>query len=142
MLLVQGPHLENHLDKVGTAQQRDLKKLGSSSSPYRWSCVLLLVTKSALTNILSNLGLKIYPMDILAEVYQNICPGMIIAAPFVIAKTRSNQSTCQCHSLTSSQLTLLPPRVLKSILYLCIFIPVLPLGSSEPFFFLDSIYMC
>ena len=28
------------------------------------------------------------------------------------------------------------PRVLKSILYVSIFIPVLPLGSSEPFFFL------
>ena len=42
---------------------------------------------------------------------------------------------CPCHSLTSSQLTLPPPRVLKSILYVCIFIPVLPLGSSEPFFF-------
>ena len=35
-----------------------------------------------------------------------------------------------------------PRRVLKSILYVCVFIPVLPLGSSEPFFFfLDSIYM-
>ena len=37
------------------------------------------------------------------------------------------------------------PRVLKSILYVCVFIPVLPLGSSELFFyffFLDSIYMC
>ena len=41
---------------------------------------------------------------------------------------------CPCHSLTSSQLTLHPPHVLKSILYICIFIPVLPLGSSEPFF--------
>ena len=35
-----------------------------------------------------------------------------------------------CHSLTSSQLTLPPPRVLESILYVCFFIPVLPLGSS------------
>ena len=26
--------------------------------------------------------------------------------------------------------------------YVCVFIPVLPLCSSEPFFFLDSIYMC
>ena len=43
--------------------------------------------------------------------------------------------TCPCHSLTSSQLTLPPPCVLKSILYICVFIPVLPLGSSEPFFF-------
>ena len=42
---------------------------------------------------------------------------------------------CQCHSLTSSQLPLPPPRVLKSILYVC-FIPVLPLVSSEPFSFL------
>ena len=47
-----------------------------------------------------------------------------------------------CHSLTSSQLTLPTPHVLKSILYVCVFIPVLLLGSSEPFFFLDSIYMC
>ena len=50
---------------------------------------------------------------------------------------------CAYHSLTSSELTLRPPRVLKSILNVCVFIPVLPLGSSEPFFFfLDSIYMC
>ena len=33
---------------------------------------------------------------------------------------------CPCHSLTSSQLTLPPTRVLKSILYICISIPVLP----------------
>ena len=31
--------------------------------------------------------------------------------------------------------SLAPPHVLKSILYACVFIPVLPLGSSEPFFF-------
>ena len=48
-----------------------------------------------------------------------------------------------CHSLTSSQLTLPRPHVLKSILYVCVFILTLPLGSSEHFFFfLDSIYMC
>ena len=47
---------------------------------------------------------------------------------------------CQCYSLTSSQLTLPPPCVLKSILYVCIFIPVLPLDSSELFFF-NSIYI-
>ena len=49
-----------------------------------------------------------------------------------------------CNSLTLSQLTLLLPRVHKSILYICIIIPVLPLGSSEPFFvlFLGSLYMC
>ena len=34
-----------------------------------------------------------------------------------------------------------PSRVLRSILYVCVFISVLPLGSSEPIF-LDSIYMC
>ena len=38
-------------------------------------------------------------------------------------------------TLSSSQLTLPSPRVLKSILYVCVFISVLPLGSSEPFFF-------
>ena len=42
---------------------------------------------------------------------------------------------CPCHSLTLSQLTFPPPCVLKSILYFCVFIPVLPLGFSEPFFF-------
>ena len=47
---------------------------------------------------------------------------------------------CQCHSLTSSQLTLPPPHVLNSILYIYIFIPVLPLGSSELFFFQFHIY--
>ena len=51
---------------------------------------------------------------------------------------------CQCYSLTSSQLNLPPAHILKSILYACIFIPVLPLGSSQTlfFFFLDSVYMC
>ena len=54
------------------------------------------------------------------------------------------QYICPYHSLTSPQLTLPPPCVLKSILYVCIFIPLLPLASSESFFFffLDSIYMC
>ena len=47
---------------------------------------------------------------------------------------------CPCHSLTSSQLTLPTPHVLKSILYICVFIPVLPLGSSEPFFKIP--YIC
>ena len=41
-------------------------------------------------------------------------------------------------SLTSSQLPVPPPCVLKSILYVCVFIPVLPLGSSELFLF----YVC
>ena len=42
---------------------------------------------------------------------------------------------CQCHSLALSKLTRTPPCVLKSILYFCVFIPVLPLGSSEQCFF-------
>ena len=48
---------------------------------------------------------------------------------------------CPCHSLTLSQLTLPPPRVLKSILYVSISIPVLPLGCSEPFSF-QIPYIC
>ena len=44
-----------------------------------------------------------------------------------------------CYSVTSSQLTLPPPCVLKSILYVCVFIPVLPLGSSETFWFFFQI---
>ena len=32
------------------------------------------------------------------------------------------------------------PRVLKSILYVCVFIPALPLGSSVPFFFRFHMY--
>ena len=47
---------------------------------------------------------------------------------------------CQCYSLTSSQLTLHPSHVLKSVLYVCIFIPVLPLGFSEPFFLKEFLY--
>ena len=42
---------------------------------------------------------------------------------------------CPCHSLTSSQLPLLHPSLLRSILYICVFIPILPLGSSESFLF-------
>ena len=42
---------------------------------------------------------------------------------------------CPCHSLTSSQLPFPLPRVLKSILYVYVIIPVLPLGSSEQFSF-------
>ena len=49
---------------------------------------------------------------------------------------------CSCHSLTPSQLTLPPPHVLKSILYVCIFIPVLPLGSSELLFVCFFYRMC
>ena len=48
---------------------------------------------------------------------------------------------CPCHSLTSSQLTLPTPRVLKYILYVCVSTPVLPLGSSGPFFF-QIPYIC
>ena len=48
---------------------------------------------------------------------------------------------CQCYSLTLSQLTLAPPCFPKAILNVCVFIPVLPLRSSEHFF-LDSIYIC
>ena len=48
---------------------------------------------------------------------------------------------CPCHSLTSSQLSLPTPRVLKSIFYGCVFIPVLHLGSSEQLYFFP-IYMC
>ena len=49
---------------------------------------------------------------------------------------------CPCYSLTLFQLSLPPPRVLKSILYVCVFITVLPLGSSEPFFFFKIPYIC
>ena len=45
---------------------------------------------------------------------------------------------CQCNSLTSSQLPLPPPRVLKSILYVSVFIPVLPLCIYGIYFFLLS----
>ena len=48
---------------------------------------------------------------------------------------------CPRHPLASSQLPLPLPHVLKSILYVCIFIPVLPLGSSEHFFF-QIPYIC
>ena len=43
---------------------------------------------------------------------------------------------CPCHSLTSSQLTLPSPRVLKSILYVCVVIPLqrLLLGMDTSFY--------
>ena len=65
----------------------------------------------------------------------------VLCSCFQLSILHSVVYICQCYSLTSSQLTLPSPRVLKSTLYVCIFIPVLPLGSSGPFF-LDSIYMC
>ena len=42
---------------------------------------------------------------------------------------------CIYMSMLCSHFVPASPRVLKSILYICVFIPVLPLGSSEPFFF-------
>ena len=45
---------------------------------------------------------------------------------------------CQSYSPASSQLTLPHPRVLKSILYICIVILVLRLGSSEFFFWFHT----
>ena len=61
--------------------------------------------------------------------------------PLAIYFTFGSVYISPCHSLTSSQLTFPPPHVLKSILYVCVFIPVLPLGSSEPFFFRFHIYV-
>ena len=46
---------------------------------------------------------------------------------------------CQCYSLTTS-LSPLPPCVLKSILYICVFIPALSLCLSVPFFKIP--YIC
>ena len=42
---------------------------------------------------------------------------------------------CQCYSLTSSQLTLPTPRILKSILYVCIFILSWPQVPQNLFLF-------
>ena len=75
-------------------------------------------------------------------------PVLCSCFPLAIYFTFGSVYTSPCHSLTLSQLTLPPPCILKSILQqVCIFIPVLPLGSSDHFFFfsflfLDSIYMC
>ena len=50
---------------------------------------------------------------------------------------------CQCYCLTSSKFTLPPPRVLKSILYVCIFIPPAPrfFRTTFLFFFRFHIYV-
>ena len=48
---------------------------------------------------------------------------------------------CQCYSLTSSQIIFPPLCVLKSILYVCVLIPALSLGSSEPIFLRFHIYV-
>ena len=63
-----------------------------------------------------------------------ISPVLCSCFTLVIYFTFGSIYMCPCHSLTSSQLTLPPPHVLKSILYVCAFIPVLPLGSSETLF--------
>ena len=46
---------------------------------------------------------------------------------------------CQCYSLNSSH-PLLPPLRPESVLYVCISIPALQIGSSVPFFYIP--YMC
>ena len=85
--------------------------------------------------------LPIPPLQVVAKPGADL-PVLRGCFPLAISILHLVVYICPCHSLTSSQLTLPPPRVLKSILYICIFTHVLPLGSSEPFLFLDSIYMC
>ena len=51
--------------------------------------------------------------------------------------------TCPCHSLTFSQLTLPPPCVLKSILYIwSLFLSSPQILQKLFFFFFNSMYMC
>ena len=66
--------------------------------------------------------------------HQADLPVLCSSFPLAIHFTSGSIYIYQCYSLTSFQLPL-PHRVLKSILYICIFIPSLPLGSSVPFFF-------
>ena len=49
---------------------------------------------------------------------------------------------CQSYSLTSSKLTLPPPHVPKSNLYVCVFTPAPRHIRTFFFSFLDSIYIC
>ena len=41
---------------------------------------------------------------------------------------------CQCYSLNSSHPPLPPPRVHKTVLYICVSFPALQIDSSVPFF--------
>ena len=98
-----------------------------------------------------------------AYIYPHIASLLSLPTPTPSHNSRSSQSTeliCLCYAAASYQLSILHfvvyicqlyshfapsspsphPHVLKSILYVCIFIPALPLGSSVPFL-LDSIYM-
>ena len=84
--------------------------------------------------------LPIPPLQVVTK-HRADLPVLCGCFPLAMYFTFGSVYICECYSLTSSQLTLPPPCVLKSILYICIFIPVLPLGSSEPLFFLDSIYI-
>ena len=83
------------------------------------------------------------PIPPLQVVTKHQADLLVLCGCFPLSNLHLVVYICQCYSLTSSQLTLLPPHVLKSILYVCIFIPVLPLGSSEPFFIFFQIpYIC
>ena len=74
-------------------------------------------------------SLPIPPLQVVTK-HRADLPVLCNCFPLAIYFTFGSVYISPCHSLTSSQLTLPPPRVLKSILYVCVFIPVLPLGSS------------
>ena len=83
------------------------------------------------------------PIPLLQVVTKHRADLPVLCGCFPLAIYFTFGSVYMSMPLSQSQLTLPTPRVLKSILYVSVYIPVLPLGSSEPFFFfLDSIYMC
>ena len=74
--------------------------------------------------------LPIRPLQVVTE-HQADLPVLNGCFPLAIYFTFGSVYICPCHSFILSQLTLPPPLILKSILQqVCVFIPILPLGSS------------
>ena len=122
------------------------------TSLLEYSCFTMLC-QFLLYNKVNQLYIYIYPhissllrlpstllIPVLQVVTKHQADLPVLCSCFSLATYCTFGSIYKC--LTLSQLTLPPPCVLKSILYISVFIPVLPLGSSEPFFFFQIPYIC
>ena len=102
-----------------------------------------MVSQFLLCNIVNQLYIYIYPhissllrfppslpIPPLQVVTKHPADLPVLCCCFSLAVLHLVVYICPCQSLTSSQLTLPPPHDLRSILYTCVFLPVLPLGSS------------
>ena len=80
-----------------------------------------------------------YPTPLGVEKHQADLPVLCGCFPLAIYFTCGSVYMSMLLSLRPC-IPLSPPHVLECILYVCVFIPALPLGSSVPFFFYIHIY--